>query len=244
MIFNPQPESLLGRFRFGVQRRFGATSLLADPWQRAVYDDLRALNPRSLTRTPVSCTRFVVLDTETTGLHAYAGDEIISIALVELCGFQMTGRTLSTLVNPKRPIPPESTAIHHLTNADVADAPVMEEVLPDVVRFIGHSVLVGHHVNFDLRFLNKTLRKQCRCRLRHPWLDTMMLYAAVSGRIGPYTLEEVAEFCQVELWKRHTAYGDAVMTALMFKWLGERLTHGRHPVSKLIKWQTQVGFFN
>ena len=137
----------------------------------------------------------------------------------------------------------ESTAIHHLTNADVADAPVIEEVLPDVVRFIGHSVLVGHHVNFDLRFLNKTLRKQGLCRLRHPWLDTMMLYSAVSGRLGHYTLEEVAGFCQVELWKRHTPYGDAVMTALMFKWLGERLTNGRHPVSKLIKWQTQVGFF-
>jgi signal-transduction protein with cAMP-binding, CBS, and nucleotidyltransferase domain len=53
----------------------------------------------------------------------------------------------------------------------------------------------------------------------------------------------LAEFCQVELWKRHTAYGDAVMTALMFKCLAERLTNGRHPVSKLIKWQTQVGFF-
>ncbi|MDH3600797.1 MAG: 3'-5' exonuclease [Candidatus Tectomicrobia bacterium] len=243
MILNQQPESLLGRLRLGVQRQFGATSLLADPWQRAVYDDLRALKPRSITRTPVSRTRFVVIDTETTGLHAYAGDEIISIALVELRGFTVTGRTLSTLVNPRRPIPPESTAIHHLTNADVADAPVIEEVLPDVVRFIGRSVLVGHHVNFDLRFLNKTLRKQCLCRLRHPWLDTMMLYSAVSGRLGHYTLEEVAEFCQVELRKRHTAYGDAVMTAFMFKWLAERLTNGRHPVSKLIKWQTQVGFF-
>jgi hypothetical protein len=38
----------------------------------------------------------------------------------------------------------------------------------------------------------------------------------------------------VGLWQRHTAYGDAVMTALMFKWLGG-LTNGRHPVSKLIK---------
>ena len=243
MNITHQPESLLGRLRLGVQRRFGATALLTDPWQRTVYDDLRALKPRSITRTPVSRTRFVVIDTETTGLHAYAGDEIISIALVELRGLTVTGRTLSTLVNPRRPIPPESTAIHHLTDADVADAPVIEEVLPDVVRFIGRSVLVGHHVNFDLRFLNKTLRKQCLCRLRHPWLDTMMLYSAVSGRVGHYSLEEVAEFCQVELRKRHTAYGDAVMTAFMFKWLAERMTNGRHPVSKLIKWQTQVGFY-
>ena len=89
MILNHQPESFLGRLRLGVQRRFGATSLLADPWQRAVYDDLQALKPRSLTRTPVSHTRFVVIDTETTGLHAYAGDEIISIALVELHGFKI-----------------------------------------------------------------------------------------------------------------------------------------------------------
>ena len=243
MTINRVPESLLGRLRLGVQRRFGATSLLVEPWQRAVYDDLRALNPRAITRTPVSRTRFVVIDTETTGLHAYAGDEIISIALIELRGFEVTGRTLSTLVNPRRSIPPESTAIHRLTDADVANAPVIEEVLPDVVRFIGRSVLVGHHVNFDLRFLNKTLRKQCLCRLRHPWLDTMMLYSAVSGRVGHYSLEEVAEFCQVELRMRHTAYGDAVMTACMFKRLAERMTNGRHPVSKLIKWQTQVGFF-
>jgi len=75
-------------------------------------------------------------------------------------------------------------------------------------------------------------------------VGTANIDQVASGRIGQSTLEEVAEFCQVELWKRHTAYGDAVMTALMFKWLGERLTHGRHPVSKLIKWQTQVGFFN
>jgi DNA polymerase-3 subunit epsilon len=72
----------------------------------------------------------------------------------------------------------------------------------------------------------------------------MMLYSAVSGRIGHYTLEEVAQFCQVTLRDRHTAYGDAVMTAVMFKRLAAHLTNGRHPVSRLIKLQTQVGFFH
>ncbi len=242
MRANDHLGEFLGRFRAGC-RRLSHGVPLADPRQRAVYDRIRALQPQTLTRTPVAHTRFVVIDTETTGLQAYAGDEIVSIALIELQGVEPTGRELMTLVNPRRSIPPASTAMHHITNADVADAPVIADVLPDVVRFMGASVLVGHHVPFDLRFLNKTLQQRFLCRLKHPWLDTMMLYVAVSGRMGHYTLEEVARFCQVEIRDRHTAYGDAVMTAAMFKRLALHLAAGNHAVSRLIKRQTRVGLF-
>lgn len=233
----------LSRLRTSVRRRLNPAALLTDPHCRAMHDRLRALKPQALTRSPLAHTRFVVIDTETTGYRAYAGDEIVSIALLELQGVEPTGRELITLVNPRRPIPPESTAIHRITNADVADAPVIEDVLQDVIRFIGDSVLIGHHVPFDIRFLNKTLQQQFLCRLRHPWLDTMMMYLAVSGRMGHYTLDEVAQFCRVEICDRHTAYGDALTTAAVFKRLALYLAAGDRPVSRLIKRQTQVGHF-
>ena len=217
--------------------------LLADPLCHAVHSRVRALNPKALTCLPVEQTRFVVLDTETTGFKVYGGDEIVSIALLEMRGLEPTGREFTTLVNPGRAIPPASTTVHNICDADVVHAPAIEEVLHDVTRFIGESVLVGHHVPFDLRFLNKALHRGFRCRLRNPWLDTMLMYVALSGRLGHYTLEDVARFCGVEIRDRHTARGDAVMTAAMFKTLASGLSAGHRTVSTLIKRQTQVGFF-
>lgn len=217
--------------------------LLTDPLCYAVHARVRALKPKTLTCLPVEQTRFVVLDTETTGFKVYSGDEIVSIALLEMHGLELTGREFTTLVNPRRSIPPTSTAIHNIRDADVAHAPILEEVLHDVTQFIGESVLVGHHVPFDLRFLNKALHQKFRCRLRNPWLDTMLMYVAFSGRLGHYTLEDVARFCNVAIRDRHTARGDALMTAAMFKTLASCLIAGHRTVSTLIKRQTQTGFF-
>ena len=217
--------------------------LLADPLCHAVHSRVRAVRPKALTCLPVEQARFVVLDTETTGFKVYGGDEIVSIALLEMQGLKPTGREFTTLINPRRAIPPESTAIHHICDADVVYAPVIEDVLHDVTRFIGESVLVGHHVPFDLRFLNKALHRKFRCRLRNPWLDTMLMYVALSGRLGHYTLEDVARFCNVEIRDRHTARGDAVMTAEMFKTLAAGLMAGHRTVGTLIKRQTEAGLF-
>ena len=216
---------------------------LADSQSHLVHTRVRALKPRSLTCLPVEETRFVVLDTETTGFEVYGGDEIVSIALLELRGLEPTGREFTTLVNPGRSIPPSSTAVHNICDTDVTHAPVIEEVLHDVTGFIGESVLVGHHVPFDLRFLNKALHRRFRCRLRNPWLDTMLMYVALSGRLGHYSLEDVARYCGVEICGRHTARGDALMTAAMFKELALHLTANPCTVSALIKLQTRMSFF-
>ena len=216
---------------------------LADSRSHAVRTRVRALKPRSLTCLSVEETRFVVLDTETTGFKVYGGDEIVSIALLELRGLEPTGREFATLVNPGRAIPPSSTAVHNISDADVTHAPVIDEVLHDVAGFIGESVLVGHHVPFDIRFLNKTLHRRFRCRLRNPWLDTMLMYVALSGRLGHYSLDDVARYCGVDISDRHTARGDALMTAAMFKKLALNLAANPCTVSALIRLQTRTSFF-
>ncbi len=238
-----QFRETMSRIRAGLRRKLTRGALLEDPEMHSLQQRLLELAPRELTQQAVAETRFVVIDTETTGLKAYAGDEIVSISLLELEGIHATGREFSTLINPGRDIPESSVEIHHIRNEDVADAPVLEEVLLEVVDFIDHAVLVGHHIGFDIRFLNRVLHREMLCHLKHPWLDTMLLYLAASGRVGHYSLEDVANFSQVEIHGRHTAHGDAVTAAKVFRQLVGHLGEFTSPVQLLIDRQFELGHF-
>ena len=197
-------------------------------------------DPQQLRQQAIATTRFVVLDTETTGLHAYGGDEIIDIALIELQGLQATGRVYQSYINPQRPIPATSTVFHHLTDKDVTDAPTLLEVMPKILDFIDNAVLVGHHINFDIRFINKALQQYCHAQIQNPWVDTMLLYLEHRGQIGHYTLEEVARNCQVEITHRHSAEGDARATASIFVHLVTQLDSTRDTVNRLVKAQYEI----
>lgn len=238
-----QLGELFGRIRAGLRRSLKKGELLSDPVMLSLHHRLLALKPGALTQKPMRETRFVVIDTETTGFHAYAGDEICSITLLEIEDMALTGREFSRLINPGREITAASTRIHHLSDDDVKDAPVIEEVLPEVAGFIADSVIVGHHIGFDIRFLNKTLQKQLLCRLRNPWLDTMLLYLVSSGRVDHYTLEEVTDYCQVQIHDRHTARGDAMAAALVFMKLADKLATYDNSVQELIDRQYELGHF-
>lgn len=227
-------SEMMARVHAGFRRRLARGALLSDPHMQALHDRLLALAPRELVRRPIAETRFVVIDTETTGLHAYGGDEIVSIALLELQGLTPTGREFASLVNPGRPIPTASTRIHGITDADVAAAPVIEELYLDIAAFIGESVLVGHHLAFDIRFLNKTLQRELLCHLRHPGVDTMNLHLAVSGRMGHSSLEQAAAFVGVPLKDRHSALGDVRITAEMFRRLAPRVARPSRPTQELL----------
>lgn len=208
-----------------------------DPQLASLYRQCRQLRPASLLARPIESARYVVLDTETTGFHVYGGDEIISIAMLEYRGLQATGAEYVRLINPGRSIPSESSKIHGLVDADVADAPPIQALLPEIVGFIDDAILVGHHINFDLRFLNRYLQQAIGCQFRNPWLDTMLLYTGYTGRIGHYELEEVADYCQVAVQDRHTARGDALLAAHILACLAPRICRLDRPVKHLYEQQ-------
>lgn len=205
-----------------------------DPTLRALHDRISGLELKTIRSRPVRDTRFVSIDTETTGFGVYSGDAIVAIAMLELQGFEYTGRHYYSLVNPAREIPDETTRIHGIRTEDVRDAPSIEELIPAIVAFIDDAVIVGHHTNFDLRFLNKTLHKLTGCRLRNPSLDTMLMYLEHSGRMGHYSLEDVAAYCRVDITNRHTAEGDARTAADIFLALAPRLADPADSVGRLI----------
>ncbi len=233
---------MIGRIQAGFRRALNKGALLTEPRMRHLHDRMINFKANDILHQRVDQSRFVVIDTETTGFQAYAGDEICSIALIELRGLEPTGQIYKSLVNPGRSIPADSTAIHGIRDEDVRDAPVIEQILIDIADFIGESVIIGHHIGFDLRFLNRILQKELLCRLKHPWLDTMLMYNAASGRIGHYCLDDVAKSMNISLEDRHTAIGDASITASLFQALVHSLKAATIPVRELVDKQFHSEF--
>jgi DNA polymerase-3 subunit epsilon len=166
---------------------------------------------RPLAELPVT-----VFDCETTGLEARAGDEIVSIGAVRIVnGRVLAGETFDELVDPRRPVSAASVAIHGLTDAMLAGKPGIETVLPRFARFAEDTVLVGHDVAFDLQFLARH-RGHAAALLDQPVLDTLLLAAAASPEHSEHTLDALAARFGMEVTGRHSALGDALMTAEVF----------------------------
>ncbi|MBI1207839.1 MAG: exonuclease [Azospirillum sp.] len=180
-------------------------SLLAQPMPTS---ELRSMALTELT--------YVVFDTETTGLSPSEGDEIISIAGVRIVnGRILTGETFSALVNPGRPIRPETIPIHGITDEVVRDRPSIAVVLPKFKAFVAGAVLVAHNAAFDLKFL-KMKAPLTGIRFDNPVLDTMLLSLQLQGENGDHTLDGIAARLGIEIVDRHSALGDSLVTAAVF----------------------------
>lgn len=108
---------------------------------------------------------FVVIDTETTGLHK-GRDKILELGAVRFVGGKPV-EIFETLVNPGRPIPKEVTAINHITDDMVTGCPTIREVLPAFDRFVGASNVVGHNLDFDLGFILKAGSRMAHTKRRY-----------------------------------------------------------------------------
>ena len=166
------------------------------------YADLTGLSLRAL--------EYVVVDTETTGLKRDS-DEIIQIGAVRIVDGQvLDGDSFERLVNPGRPIPPASIRFHGITDDRVAQAPGIDEILPEFLEFAGDAVLIGHNIAFDLAFMNRTQL------VENPTLDTMLLSVGAFPDHRGHTLEDLSVLYDEPVRDRHTALGDADLTARLF----------------------------
>jgi DNA polymerase III subunit epsilon len=159
---------------------------------------------------------FTVFDTETTGLNPSDGDEILSIGAVRIVnGRLLRQETLDQLVDPRRPVSPGSVSIHGITPELLEGQPTIDEALPLFARFCEGTVLVGHNVGFDMRFL-ELKEAQTGVRLTQPVLDTLLLDAVVEPDEQDHSLEAMAARLGVSVVGRHTALGDAILTGEIF----------------------------
>ena len=165
----------------------------------------------------------LVFDCETTGLDV-TRDRMVSIGAVRLQGARLfRSLVLDRLVNPGVPIPPRSTAIHGITDAMVQSAPNFGTVEPLFRELAEGCVLIGHNVPFDLAILRL---EYAAAGIEQPAprsLDLLQLVTVLDPALESASLDALADFWGVENRGRHTALGDALVTAEIFRVLLPRL---------------------
>ena len=160
-------------------------------------------------------TTFVVVDLETTGLHAGL-DSIVEIAAVKVVNGQIVGEW-DTMVNPGVFLPLETTQITGITTEMVKDSPAFADIVDEYLGFMGtDTVFVAHNVDFDREFMNKHLEKMNRSTLPNPYLCTFKLAKQVHPNLSRYGLGSLCEAFGVELPQAHRALHDARATAQLF----------------------------
>lgn len=162
---------------------------------------------------PLSRT-LIGLDLETTGLEP-ATARIVEFGLVIMRPDQ-DAQERRTRVNPGVPIPPAATAVHHITDEDVAQAPTFGQLVPNLLKGFAHCDFIGYNVSFDLRVLQQEFK-----RAGHEWsyehahvLDGYRLWQALEGR----TLEHAIKRWVPDVTgpnEAHSALWDARMAVLV-----------------------------
>ena len=173
--------------------------------------------------SPLAELPVVVLDSETTGLEVIS-DRVISIGAVRLHGSRIyRSVTFDRLVHPGRPVPPRATAVHGITDAMLADRPGFAAVYAELAPLLAGCVLVGHNVAFDLAMLRHECELAGLAWHDPPSLDTLLLTAALDPALPGFELDAIAARMGVDVHGRHTALGDALVTAEVYVRLLPRL---------------------
>ena len=213
-----------GFFRFLLptavpQEQLDAATFVRNDSRPEYYDfDLfrSSAQSQALEDLPLSELTYTVFDTETTGLNPSQGDEIIQIGAARIVnGKLLRHECFEQLVNPRRSIPAATIPIHGISPDMVADQPDILEVLPTFHAYAQDTVLVAHNAAFDMRFL-QLKEKVTGLRFDQPVLDTLLLSALIHPNQDSHRLEAIAERFNVTVIGRHTAMGDAMVTAEVF----------------------------
>jgi DNA polymerase-3 subunit epsilon len=172
--------------------------------------------------TPVGRVRFVAFDTETTGLNPER-DSLVSLGAVAMQGGEIRlDETFEAVLKIKFNNP--TVLIHGITREEASKGLDEEEALLDFLGYLGDAVLVGHHVGYDVAMLNVALARHFGRKLRNRALDTMELTLHLEG-LGvlpilssekDYSLDALCARFGIEPHDRHTAHGDAFLTAQIF----------------------------
>jgi DNA polymerase-3 subunit epsilon len=203
----------------GEPRTAGGRSVRSVQSRPEYYDfDLFAHSavPPDMQERKLAELAYTVFDTETTGLEPSAGDEIISIGAVRIVnGRLLKGEVFEQLIDPRRPLNPDSARIHGIVAAALKGQPVIDKVLPAFHRFCEDTVLVAHNAAFDMRFL-ELKEAAAGVRFDHAVLDTLLLSAVAHPDLEDHRLESIAERLGVPVIGRHTALGDALVEGEVF----------------------------
>ena len=164
----------------------------------------------------IESTRFVVLDTETTGLDI-VNDRILSIGAVAITNNQIDVADSFEFYLTQDEFNTETVEIHGILKEGSIDKISEKEAIEIFINYIGNSVLIAHHAAFDIEMINAALKRMNLPKLKNKRIDTGILYKKLEGKKdNHFNLDVLCDEFNIPKHDRHTASGDAFITSLLF----------------------------
>lgn len=160
---------------------------------------------------------YISIDLETTGLNPKL-DKIIEIGAVKVVEGEVTD-TFSTLVNPGRKLEERIIALTGITDADLENAPYINDVFPGVMDFLGDYPLLGHSVLFDYSFLKKAAVDR-KLIFEKQAIDTLRIARVYLRELEHRNLDYLCEYYKIP-HHAHRALADAEATHILYQKLAE-----------------------
>ncbi|WP_051972112.1 PolC-type DNA polymerase III [Massilia sp. 9096] len=165
----------------------------------------------------------VMLDFETTGLSPEAGDRITEVAALRIEAGRVVERFVS-LVNCGVRIPPFIVEYTGITQQMVDGAPPVEEVVPQLIDFIGADTLAAHNASFDDKFLRAEAARLGGACAHTGLVCSLKLSRRVFPGVGSYKLGQLSRALGIAFKSRaHRAEADAEVTAELLLHIGRHL---------------------
>lgn len=157
--------------------------------------------------------RAIYYDTETTGVRPDK-DRIVEIAAYD----PVQNRRFEKFVNPGCPIPPEVTAIHHITNEMVASAPSFAQIGAEFIQFCeGDVILIAHNNdNFDFHFLRFEFERHALQMPSWKFLDSLKWARRYRPDLPRHTLQFLREIYGITANNAHRALDDVIVLYQIF----------------------------
>jgi len=181
-----------------------------------------SLFTEKIQKQTIGNTRFIAFDTETTGFD-YSSDRILSIGAIAIKNNAIDVSDQLEIYLEQEIFNKNTVEIHGIRkNNDLAKI-TEKEALKIFITYIGNSVLIAHHAEFDRKMINKALARQGLGALKNKVLDTGVLFKNTKHLIylrdkynTQYSLDELCNDLKISRSDRHTASGDAFITAIAF----------------------------
>lgn len=154
---------------------------------------------------------FCVFDLETTGGN-HKNDKIIEIGLVKIKNLKIVEEK-NYLIQPEIKIPDFIQKLTNITPHDVKAAPVIEDVIDEILAFMGDSILVAHNTSFDVPFFNSVLARLGKEELKNKSLCTNLMTKYLIPHLMNSNLNYMSKIFQISHNHAHRALDDAIATA-------------------------------
>lgn len=171
--------------------------------------------------------RFIAFDLETTGTVPGV-DQIVELGAVRFIDGQIDG-VFSTLVDPKRPIPPGASAVNGISDQMVLGKPTIDTLLESFAQFCGDDPVVAHNAPFDSQFLTADIKKHELPAPRGIILDTLPIARKVFPGLPNYKLGTLVQHLKIPAGEFHRAEDDATYCGKLFLALVQRISVNGQP---------------